>query len=105
MGAYINYWKISEEHVINRNNMNYIYSYIGNFPMIDIKNKAKELYEQYKNEWEGILLRIIRTDAWDNSKNIYYLYYNGNKFVKDPDFIYEDNTDILNYMKEIRNYD
>lgn len=105
MGTYINYWKISKEHVINRNNMNYIYSYIGNFPMVDIKNKAKELYEQYKNEWEGILLRIIRTDACDNSKNSYYLYYNGKKFVKDPDYIYFDNTDILNYMKEIRNYD
>ena len=100
MGAYINYWKIGKEHVINRNNMNYIYTYCGNFSMIDIRNKAKELYEQYKNEWEGILFRIIRTDAWDRPKTIYYLYYNGKKFVKDPDFIYFDNTDIINYLNK-----
>lgn len=100
MGAYTNYWKISKEHVINRYNMNYIYTYEGYFPIIDIRNKAKELYEQYKNEWEGILLRIIRTDAWDRHINSYYLYYNGKKFAKNPDFIYFDNTDILNYLNK-----
>ena len=99
MGVYTNYWKIGKEHVINRNNMGYIYSYIGNFPIVDIRNKAKELYETYKNEWEGILLRVIRTDAWDRPKTSYYLYYNGHKFIKDPNFIYFDNSDIIEYLK------
>lgn len=104
MGDVVNYWKIPKEHIINRRNMGYIWSYIGNcWTMNEVRNKAKELYEQYKNEWEGILLRIIRVNAWDEPTNIYYLYYNGKKFVKDPDYIFFDNTDIDNYMKEINN--
>ena len=100
MGDTVNYWKIGKDHMINRHNMSYIWTYIGHFPMCDIRNKAKELYEQYKNEWEGILLRVIRTNTWDEPINSYYIYYNGKKFVKDPDYICFDNTDIINYIEE-----
>ena len=101
MGDVINYWKIPKEHIINRRNMGYIWSYIGNcWTMNEVRNKAKELYEQYKNEWEGILLRITRTNAWDELINCYYLYYNGKKFIKDPDYIYFDNKDITEYLEE-----
>ena len=101
MGDVINYWKIPKEHIINRRNMGYIWSYIGNcWHMNEVRNKAKELYEQYKNEWEGILLRITRTNAWDELINCYYLYYNGKKFIKDPDYIYFDNKDITEYLEE-----
>lgn len=102
MGDTVNYWKI-KDNVINRHNCGYIYSYIGNFPMFEIKNKAKELYNQYNNEWEGILLRVIRTNAWDEPIKCYYLYYNGKKFIKDPENIYFDNKDITDYLKEINN--
>lgn len=98
MGAYTNYWKV-KNNVINHKNSNYIYSYIGDFPFKEIKDKAKKLYEEYAPEWEGILLRIIRTDAWDRPKISYYLYYNGHKFIKDPDFIYFDNLDIIEHLK------
>lgn len=100
MGDTINYWKIPKEHIINRRNMAYIWTYIGHFPMFEVRDKAKELYEQYKNEWEGILLRIIRTNAWDEAIKCYYLYYNGKKFIKDPDYIYFDNKDIIEYLEE-----
>ena len=99
MGDTVNYWKIGKDHVINRHNTNYVYSYIGKFPMSTIRDKAKELFDQYKNDWEGILLRIIRTDAWDRVINLYYLYYNGKKFIKDPEFIYFDNKDIMDYLE------
>jgi hypothetical protein len=96
MGDTVNYWKV-KNNIINHENSEYIYTYIGKFPMSDIRNKAKELYEQYKNEWTGILLKIVRVDAWDRTKNYYYLYYNGRKFIKNPDFIYFDNADILDH--------
>lgn len=101
MGHTVNYWKI-KDNVINRNNMNYIYTFHGHFYMNEIKDKAKELYKQYKNEWEGILLRIIRTNAWDEPINSYYLYYNGKRFIKDPEYIYFDNKDIIDYIKSIK---
>ena len=102
MGDVVNYWKIPKEHIINRRNMSYVWSYIGHFPMFEVRDKAKELYDQYKNEYEGILLRIIRTDAWGETTNIYYLYFNGKKFVKDPDYIYFDNKDIMEYLEETK---
>ena len=100
MGDTVNYWKIGSNHIINRHNMNYIYSYFGHFPMNEIRDKAKELYNEYKNEWEGILFRVIRTNAWDETTNIYYLYYNGQKFVKNPNYIFFDNKDIIEYLEE-----
>lgn len=97
MGDTINYWKI-KNNIVNHENSGYIYTYIGNFPISDIRNKAKELYEQYKNEWEGILLRVIRVDNLDRLKNCYYLYYDGKKFIRNPNYIYFDNADIIEHL-------
>lgn len=100
MGDSVNYWKIGKDHIINRHNMNYVYSYIGKFPMSEIRDKAKELYKQYISDgWEGILLKIVRADAWDRVTNFYYLYYDGKKFIKNTEFIYFDNKDIIDYLE------
>ena len=101
MGDTVNYWKIGKEHIINHNNMNYIYSFIGYVTTIEIHDKAKELYEKYKNEYEGILFRVIRTDKSSNPINCYYIYYNGNKFIRNPDFIIFDTKDIDEYLRSI----
>jgi len=99
MGDSVNYWKV-KDNVINRKNCGYIYTYIGKFPMSEIRDKAKELYKQYIYDgWEGILLKIVRTDAWDRVTNLYYLYYDGKKFVKDPEYIVFDNKDIIDYLE------
>ena len=98
MGDTVNYWKIGKDHIINHHNMNYVYSFIGHFSITEIHDKAKELYEKYKNEYEGILFRIIRTDAHDRVINIYYRYYNGKKFIKNTEFIMFDNKDIIEHL-------
>ena len=55
MADSVNYWKI-KNNVINRHNCGYIYSYFGHFPLDEIRNKAKKLYEQYKDKYPNMIL-------------------------------------------------
>ena len=82
MGDCTNYWKVKNNIVEG----NFIYSFYGHWFMFELRNKAKELYKN--NECDGILFRIIRENVRGECTNCYYLYYDGKKFHKDPDYIY-----------------
>lgn len=84
MGDCTNYWKVKEKIVKE----NFIYSFYGHWPMNELRDKAKELYDINKNECDGILFRIIRENVYGQCTNFYFLYYDGKKFHKDPDDIY-----------------
>ena len=82
MGDCTNYWKVKEKIVKE----NFIFSFHGHWLMNELRDKAKELYDN--NECDGILFRIIRENVHGESIKCYYLYYDGKKFHKDPDDIY-----------------
>lgn len=56
----------------------------------EAKDKAKELFDKFNktNEIDGVLIRIFRNNAWNETVKYYELYYNGKKFIKNPDFLY-----------------
>lgn len=72
-------------------NGDYLYRELGVIytSLDEMKNKAKELFN--KGGFDGILLRIFRNNSWDETVKYYELYYNGKKFIKNPDFLYAIN--------------
>ena len=92
MGAYINYWKVEDKIAKNhRGKSPYIFSFIGgSWSMSEIRNKAKELYEN--NVCDGILYRVIRENLGGESIKCYFIYYDGKVFHKQD---YIDNIGLM----------
>ena len=69
-------------------NGDYLYQEIGviHTSLQEMREKAKELFA--KNKFDGILLRIFRNNVHEDTVKYYELYYNGKKFIKNPDFLY-----------------
>ena len=69
-------------------NGDYLYQEIGAIytSLQEMREKAKELFA--KNNFDGILLRVFRNNVHEETVKYYELYYNGEKFIKNPDFLY-----------------
>lgn len=52
----------------------------------EMKEKAKALFN--KDKFDGILLRVFRNNIHEDTVKYYELYYNGEKFIRNPDFLY-----------------
>jgi hypothetical protein len=98
MKGYFNFYKVVDK-VIGTNSL---YNIWGNgFYMDEIRNKAKELYNKLKEkneEFDGILIRVIRENVHGQMVNCYYLYWDGKRFRKDPDDLVEDYEAIRRFL-------